>query len=97
MEVLVIPPDYTVTYNAYRLLRQELLEDEVEARQIVRRWKAFTVIGGQLFKESVTGLAQRCISPEEDRLILDEIHSGTCGHHASSRTIVDKAYQAGFY
>ena len=30
-------------------------------------------------------------------MILNEIHSGTCGHHASSRTIVDKAYRVGFY
>ena len=61
------------------------------------RSKDFTVIGGQLYRESVTGVAQRCISPEEDRMILNEIHSGTCGHHASSRTIVAKAYRAGFY
>ena len=30
-------------------------------------------------------------------MILNDIHSGTCGHHASSRTIMDKAYRAGFY
>ncbi|XP_020154712.1 uncharacterized protein [Aegilops tauschii subsp. strangulata] len=91
MEVLVITPDWTVPYIAY-LLRQELPEDEDEARQIVRRSKAFMVISAQLYRESVTGVAQRCISPEEGRMILNEIHSGTCGHHASSRTIVAKAY-----
>ena len=30
-------------------------------------------------------------------MILNDIHSGTCGHHASCRTIMAKAYQAGFY
>ena len=85
-----------VPYIAY-LLRYELLEDEDEARQIVRRSKAFTVISGQLYRESVTGVPQHCISPEEGRLILNEIHSGTCGHHVSSRTIVAKAYRARFY
>ncbi|XP_073363207.1 uncharacterized protein [Aegilops tauschii subsp. strangulata] len=64
MEVLVITPDWTVPYIAY-LLRQELPEDEDEARQIVRRSKAFTVISGQLYRESVTGVAEHCISPEE--------------------------------
>jgi hypothetical protein len=54
-------------------------------------------MNGQLYRESVTGVAQRCISPEEGRLILEEVHSGTCGHHASSRTIVAKAYRAGFF
>jgi hypothetical protein len=57
MEILVITPDWTVSYIAY-LLRQELPEDEVEARQIVRRSRAFTVIGRQLYRESVTGVAQ---------------------------------------
>ena len=30
-------------------------------------------------------------------MILNDIHSGTCGHHASSWTIVAKAYRVGFY
>ena len=61
MEVLVITPDWTVPYIAY-ILRKELPEDEEEVRQIVRRSKAFTVIRGQLFRESVTGV-QTCALP----------------------------------
>ena len=64
MEVLVITPDWTVPYIAY-ILRKELLVDEEEARQIARRSKAFTVIRGQLFRESVTGVCQKCVTPEE--------------------------------
>ena len=56
MEVLVITPDWTVRYIAY-LLRQELPKDEDEARQIVRRSKAITMISGQLYRESVIGVA----------------------------------------
>ena len=96
MEVLVITPDWAVPYIVY-ILRKELPENEEEARQIVRRSKAFTVIRGQLFRESVTGVGQRCITPEEGQMILNNIHSRTCGHHASSRTIVAKAYRASFY
>ena len=96
MQVLVITPDWMMPYIAY-ILRKELPENEEEARQIVRRSKAFTVIKGQLYRESVTGVGQKCITPEEGQIILDDIHSGTCGHHASSRTIVAKAYRAGFY
>ena len=54
MEVLVIMPDWTVPYITY-LLRQELPEDEDEAPQIVRRSKAFTMIKGHLYRESVKG------------------------------------------
>jgi len=45
MEVLVVIPDWTVPYIAY-ILGKELPEDEEEARQIVSRSKAFTVMGG---------------------------------------------------
>ena len=69
MEVLVVTPDSTVPYIAY-LLRKELPKDEDEARQIVRISKAFTVMGDQLYIESVTGVAQRCISREEGRMIF---------------------------
>ena len=55
MKILAITPDWTIPYIAY-LLRQELPEDEVKARQTVRRSKAFTVMGDQLFRKSVTEL-----------------------------------------
>ncbi|KAI5000896.1 hypothetical protein ZWY2020_010855 [Hordeum vulgare] len=64
MDIWVITPDWTVPYIAY-ILRRELPHDEDKARQIVCRSKAFTVMGDQLYRESVTGVAQRCLSPEE--------------------------------
>ena len=63
MEVLVITPDWTVSYIAY-ILRKELPKSEEEAGQIVRRSKAFTVMKGQLYRESATGASQKCITPE---------------------------------
>jgi hypothetical protein len=62
--VLIITPEWTEPYLAY-LLRQELPEDEEKAHQIVRRSKAFTVMGDQLYKKSATGVTQHCITPEE--------------------------------
>ncbi|XP_020177480.1 uncharacterized protein [Aegilops tauschii subsp. strangulata] len=75
----------------------ELPEDEDAARKIVRPSKAFTVMGDQLYKKNTTAVTQRCISPEEGQQILQEIHSKTCGHHASSQTLVAKAFRAAFY
>jgi hypothetical protein len=34
----------------------------------------------------------KCISPEEGKQILDEIHSSCCGNHAASRTLVGKVF-----
>ncbi|XP_020189638.1 uncharacterized protein [Aegilops tauschii subsp. strangulata] len=91
-EILVTTPEWTEPYIAY-LLGQELPENEVEARQIVHRSKAFTIMGDQLYKKNTSGVTQHCISLEEGQQILQEIHSGTCGHHASSRMLVAKAFQ----
>ncbi|XP_024310613.1 uncharacterized protein LOC104584890 isoform X1 [Brachypodium distachyon] len=74
-----------------------LLEEEVSARQIQRRAKAYTIINGELYKRSVTNVLQRCVEPEEGQEILRDIHQGECGHHASSRMLVGKAFRHGFY
>jgi hypothetical protein len=96
VEVLLINATWTAPYIAY-LLRQELPDDEVEAKQLVRRAKAYTIINGELYKRSISGMFQRCIAPEEGQAILRDIHEGTCGHHAGSRALVNKAFRAGLY
>jgi hypothetical protein len=40
---------------------------------------------------------QNYIKPEEGRELLREIHKGECRHHASSRALVAKAFNHGFY
>ncbi|XP_024317119.1 uncharacterized protein LOC112271629 [Brachypodium distachyon] len=74
-----------------------LPEEEVSARQIQRRVKAYTIINGELYKRSVTNVLQRCVEREEGQEILRDIHQEECGHHASSRTLVAKAFWHGFY
>ena len=96
IEVLLIEPTWTNPFLAY-MLRQELPADTTEAKGITRRSKAFTVINGELYKRSILGVLQRGIDPEDGRAILLDIHAGTCGHHASSRALVTKAFRAGFY
>jgi hypothetical protein len=39
----------------------------------------------------------KCVSMEESKEILQEIHEGVCGNHAASRTLVGKAFRFGFY
>ena len=55
---------------------------------LVRRSKAFTVINGELYKRSISGVLQRCIDPVDGQAILLEIHAGIYGHHASSPNIL---------
>ena len=89
-------PEWTEPYLDY-MIRKILPSNEVMARQIVRRSLGYAVIDGELYKRSVSGVYQRCVSSVEGRQILQEIHAGDCGHHASSRSLVAKAFRHGFF
>jgi hypothetical protein len=95
-QVMLVEVVWTKPYLAY-LLRGELPEDAIHHRQVMRCSKAFTIIQGELYKRSKTGVFQRCVAPEDGVALLWDIHEGTCGHHASSRTLVAKAFHLGFY
>jgi hypothetical protein len=79
------------------ITNKTLPEDTVQAKRIIRRSKAFAMLQGKLYKRSITGVLQRCVTPQEGQEILRDIHVGVCGHHASSRSIAAKAFRAGFY
>nr|XP_020191806.1 uncharacterized protein LOC109777599 [Aegilops tauschii subsp. strangulata] len=38
-----------------------------------------------------------CISEEQGRELLADVHGGDCGHHSSSRTLAGKVFHCGFY
>ena len=94
--IMAVIAPWTEPFLAY-LNRQELPEDQNEARCIVRCSKAYKVHEGELYKNSATGVLQRCISEEEGRQLLDEIHAGLGGHHTAARALISKAFRAGFY
>jgi len=39
----------------------------------------------------------KCITQDDGIKLLDDIHAGSCGNHTASRTLVGKAFRAGFY
>ncbi|EEE69299.1 hypothetical protein OsJ_28580 [Oryza sativa Japonica Group] len=79
------------------LTSQELPQDKDEAERISRRSKLYVLHEAELYKKSPSGILQRCVSLEEGRQLLKDIHSGICGNHAAARTIVGKAYRQGFF
>jgi hypothetical protein len=74
----------------------QLPADEAEAHRIMRS-KAYTIINKEIYERSATGVLQRCVESAEGQEMLREIHQGECGHHASSRALVSKAFRHGFY
>jgi hypothetical protein len=81
------------------LLQGELPLDKAEARRLARRAKSFVLLGDEkeLYHCSPSGILQRCISVAQGQELLQEIHSGACGHHAAPRTLVGNAFRQGFY
>jgi ribonuclease HI len=95
-----VPPnqDWQTPYLQY-LHRGELPLDRAEARRLARRAKSFVLLGDgkELYHRSPSGILQRCISIAEGQELLQEIHSGACGHHAAPRALVGNAFRQGFY
>jgi ribonuclease HI len=79
------------------LTKQELPQDKNEGERISRRSRLYIIHEAELYKKSPSGILQRCVSLEEGRQLLKDIHSGICGNHAAARTIVGKAYRQGFF
>jgi hypothetical protein len=96
MEVFPSNPPWAEPYLEY-LTNKKLPEDEVQRRQIKPRAKAYTIIDGQLYKRSTSGVFMKCIPQVDGIEILREIHEGECGHHAAARSLVAKAFCHGFY
>jgi hypothetical protein len=69
----------------------------VEAARVIRRSKGFILVDSKLYRRGArSGVLMKCVTKEDGYDILREIHEGVCGNHAASRTLVGKAYRAGF-
>ena len=56
------------------------------------------LVDGNLMRKSAKeGILQKCITQKDEVKLLLEIHSGSYGNHAASRTLVGKTFRAGFY
>jgi hypothetical protein len=66
-------------------LKENILpEDHVSAERIVRLAKRYAVVEGDLYRRGANSIHMRCITQEEGRELLTEIHGGECGSHSSS-------------
>jgi ribonuclease HI len=89
-------PSWAEPFSNY-LITGDLPQNEAEARRLQHRAQAYTIINSELYKHSVSRIFQKCIKSEKGKELLKEIHQGECGHHASSKALVAKAFRHGFY
>jgi hypothetical protein len=87
-----------INYTQEHKLPPGIDQKSTKATRILRRSKGYVLVGGNLYKRgSTSGILMKCVSMEEGKEILQEIHKGVCGNHAASRTLVGKAFRSGFY
>jgi ribonuclease HI/transposase InsO family protein len=90
-------PDAWIT-EIRDFLKDNILPDETaSAERIARLAKRYALVEGDLYRRGANGILLRCITREEGRDLLADIHEGECGSHSSSRTLVGKAFRHGFY
>jgi hypothetical protein len=94
---MVITRSWTHYFIDY-IKENKLPDNKEEATRIIRRSKNYVLIGDNLYRRAASsGVLFKCITREEGKEILEEIHSGCCGNHAASRTLVGKTFYTGFY
>jgi ribonuclease HI len=96
-EVMMIDVDWRQPFIDY-IREQKVPTDKNLTEQLVRRAKSYVLVGDKLYRRGAfSGVLMKCVSREEGKGILEEIHKGICSNHASSRTLVSKACRRAFY
>ncbi|XP_021307541.1 uncharacterized protein LOC110431980 [Sorghum bicolor] len=73
-------------------------QDKTENERLIRRSRNYILVDGKLMRKNASSeVLLKCISQDDGVKLLDDIHAGSCGNHAASRTLVEKAFRAGFY
>jgi hypothetical protein len=72
-------------------------ENEVNDIRMKQRTRNYKIINNQLYKQGICAPLLKCISAEEGKKLLTEIHEGICGTHPRARTMAGKAFHQGFY
>lgn len=90
-------PDWRIPFIEY-LSDYKVSKDKTEMQRLTRHSRHYVMVDGQLMhRNAIAEVLQKYILSKEGVSLLHKIHAGTCGNHAVSRTLVSKAYRAGFY
>jgi ribonuclease HI len=96
-EVMMVDVVWRQPFVDY-IREQKVPVDKNSAEQLIRWAKSYVLVGDKLYRRGATSrVLMKCVPREEGKDILEEIHKGVCDNHASSRTLVSKAFRRAFY
>ncbi|XP_014499249.1 uncharacterized protein LOC106760312 [Vigna radiata var. radiata] len=92
----VTPPTTDWRHEIIQLIIQQeqgARMSAADSKQIAR----FTFVGDDLYRRGYTTPLLKCLSGEEAKYVMQELHHGICGSHSRKRTLRAKILRAGFY
>jgi hypothetical protein len=90
---MMIDVDWRQPFIDY-IREQKVPSDKNLAEQLIRHAKSYVLVGDKLYRRGASsGVLMKCVPREQGKGISEEIHKGVCGNHASSRTLVSKAFR----
>ena len=75
----------------------ELPNERNKAHKIQIQSARFSLVNGQLFKQSLDGSYLKCLTTEQGQYVLAELHEGICGNYPGDRTLAHRAHTQGYY
>ncbi|PKA47370.1 hypothetical protein AXF42_Ash021815 [Apostasia shenzhenica] len=79
------------------LQTDELPDDRNKARRLRVKAARYVISHRQLFRRCYSLPLAKCIREEDSKIILEQIHSGDCGTHASGRNLALQILRQGYY
>jgi hypothetical protein len=69
--------------------RKELIDyisnpNGAQGRRVRQKALSYTLINGELYCRTVDGVLLKCLSKEESKIAMGEVHEGMCGTHKSA-------------
>jgi hypothetical protein len=66
-------------------------------QKIRRQALKYTILDKELYRQMVDGLLLKCLSKEQARVAIGEVHEGMCGTHQSAHKMKWMLKRAGFF
>ena len=79
------------------LVKEELPLEKNEARALRRRTVHYAFKFKKLYKRGFYVPPLKCVRPERDLYVMQEIHEGVCGNHSGPRTLFHKIILQDYY
>ena len=75
----------------------ELSNNRIEAHKIQVKVARFSLMNGQLYKQSLAKPYLKCLIAQQGQNVLVEIHEGICRNYLCGRTLTHRAHTQGYY